>query len=150
VAFVESHNAAARAAMRERQKVLMALHGLEVPSTLHRAFLSTNCIEIVIRKMTGGDKGGQALARAGGHGVALDGYWWRSVLRFLIVGVDWQGPPSLSRGGGERLYLVPESPVGDGGSTRAALSAPRSEWPEKLLEALPGGQVLTIRRTSQG
>jgi putative transposase len=56
-AFVESRNAAAGAALRERERALTAVHRLEVPSTLHRTFLSTNCIENVIRNWRAATKG---------------------------------------------------------------------------------------------
>ena len=56
-AFVEARNAAAGQALHERKKELTALHRLEVPSTLHRTFLSTNCIENVIRNWRAATKG---------------------------------------------------------------------------------------------
>ena len=43
--FLETKNAAALASLREAGDELIALHQLEVPSTLHRSLLSTNLIE---------------------------------------------------------------------------------------------------------
>lgn len=43
--FLEKKNAAALASLREAGEELIALHQLDVPSTLHRSLLSTNIIE---------------------------------------------------------------------------------------------------------
>ena len=51
--FVESKNAQALASLEEAGDELIALHLLEVPSTLHRNLLSTNIIENSIRNMRG-------------------------------------------------------------------------------------------------
>lgn len=57
LAFVESRNTAAGKALLERKPYLLTLHRLEVPSTLNRTFLSTNCIENMIRNWRAATKG---------------------------------------------------------------------------------------------
>lgn len=47
--FVAGRNAAAALALGRRKDEALARHRLEVPSTLHSTFLSTNSIENVIR-----------------------------------------------------------------------------------------------------
>jgi len=53
VAFLAPRNAAAKEALEAREETLLALHRLEVPSTLHKTFLSTNCIENIMRNWRG-------------------------------------------------------------------------------------------------
>ena len=47
--FVSERNVAAAVALEERRAALLALHHLDVPSTLNTTFLSTNLIENVFR-----------------------------------------------------------------------------------------------------
>lgn len=50
-AFLKDKNAQARESFEEAGEDLLRLFGLEVPNTLHRTLLSTNCIENVFKNL---------------------------------------------------------------------------------------------------